>query len=91
MQEVVRPGPSVLLTTSVRRLGAQMDSRVFDLDAPEDVVHIRAAIKRRSTVHLKGVPEPPPAVLAAQAYLQARAPWMWSSPTSSAWATPLAR
>ena len=35
-QEVHKPGPSVLITTAVRRLGAQLDSRLFILDVPDD-------------------------------------------------------
>lgn len=70
-----RPGPAVLITTSTRRFPPQMDSRVFTLDVRDDQKQIQAALKAQADTELYGRPEPDPALVAFQSYLQAKAPW----------------
>jgi hypothetical protein len=75
-QTIKREGPTVLLTTSIKRLGAQMDTRLFSLEVLEDQERIRAALTMRADIEISGgVPEPSPELLAYQAWLQSQAPW----------------
>ena len=74
--DVEKPGPTTLITTAVRRLGRQLDSRLFILDVPDDQRQIASALTMQASLERQGGPEEPsPALLAFQAYLQARAPW----------------
>ena len=75
VREIDRPGPTVLITTSVKHLGAQLDSRLFSLEVPDGLDQIQAALSAQADIELAGVPEPDPALIAFQSYLQARAPW----------------
>lgn len=75
VREVVKPGPTVLITTAIRRLGPQFDSRVFSLEVSDDPGQVQAALQTQATLELAGVLEPDPALVAFQAYLQALAPW----------------
>jgi hypothetical protein len=75
VQEIEKPGPTVLLTTGIRRLRAQMDSRLFSLDIPDDHRHVLQALRTQAALELHGRQEPDPALIAFQRYLQARAPW----------------
>src|SRR5579884_1993662 len=67
--------PTVLITTSVRQLGDQLESRLFRLEVPDDQDSIRAALAAQAAVEVAGAAEPDPALVAAQAYLQRLAPW----------------
>jgi hypothetical protein len=75
MREIRRPGPSVLITTAVRRLSAQMDSRLFSLTVPDDPAQVRKALDKQGDIEIDGLPEPDPALITFQSFLQARAPW----------------
>lgn len=75
VHEVVKPGPTVLLTTAVRRLGPQLDTRVFTLDVPDDLHQLRQALITQGQIEIEEVAEPDPALIFYQAYLQALAPW----------------
>jgi hypothetical protein len=75
VHEVVKPGPTVLLTTAVRRLGPQLDTRVFTLDVPDDPHQLRQALITQGQIEVEEVAEPDPALISYQAYLQALAPW----------------
>lgn len=75
VKNIERPGPSVLITTSTRKLPPQMDSRVFTLDVPDDPAQIKAALEAQAATELEGRPEPDVALVAFQGYLQAKAPW----------------
>ena len=75
VRDIDRPGPTVLITTAVRRLGAQLDSRMFSLEVPDDHDQIQAALDAQAHLELEGVPEPDPALIAYQSYLQELAPW----------------
>src|SRR5438552_13497270 len=41
VKEVSKPGRTVLVTTAVKRLGTQLDSRLFSLDVPDDYKQIQ--------------------------------------------------
>src|SRR5262249_47062236 len=75
-----KAGPTVLLTTATRRLGDQLDTRLFSLEVPEDIRKIRAALKTQARLSNAPVPEPDPALVAFQAFLQLGAPWDVSVP-----------
>lgn len=75
-QEVHKPGPSVLITTAVRRLGSQLDSRLFILDVPDDQKQIASALRAQAALEANPVAsETPEALIAFQSYLQELAPW----------------
>jgi hypothetical protein len=76
VREVEKPGPTTLVTTSTRRLGPQLDTRVFTLEVPDDQNQIGHALRAQAAVELAGgAVEPPAELLAFQSYLQALAPW----------------
>ncbi len=75
VQDVDKPGPSVLITTAIKRLKPQLDSRLFSLEVPEDVKQVRAALKTQASIELDGYADPDPALIAYQGYVQALAPW----------------
>jgi hypothetical protein len=72
----VREGPTVLVTTMVKRLGAdEMDTRLNTLDWPEDrEQHYAALMAQADLEDEEAVPEPRPEFVAFQRYLQALAP-----------------
>lgn len=72
---IIREGPSVLLTTYTKRLPAQIDSRLFTFDMPEDMAQIRAALYAQGQAEVTGRGKPDEALIAYQALLQAKAPW----------------
>jgi len=76
IQEIVKDGPTVLITTTVHRLrGEQLDSRLSALDVPDDPTQQRAALMAQADAELHGTTrEPRPALIAMQTYLQAIAP-----------------
>ncbi len=76
VREVAKPGPTTLITTSTRRLGAQLDTRVFVLEVPDDQAQMGHALRTQAALELAGgTPDVDPALLAFQEYLQALAPW----------------
>ncbi|HZL06633.1 MAG TPA: hypothetical protein VFE45_14670 [Coriobacteriia bacterium] len=76
VHEVEKLGPTTLVTTSTRRLPAQLDTRVFTLEVPDDQKQIAHALRAQAELELSGGGEEPPAELVAfQSYLQALAPW----------------
>jgi hypothetical protein len=75
VQEICKPGPTVLITSAVRRLGPQLDTRLFSLDVPYDLEHIREALLTQARIEHDGFPEPDGSLIAYQSYLQALAPW----------------
>ena len=87
-QEVHKPGPSVLITTAVRRLGAQLDSRLFILDVPDDQKQIASALRAQAALEADPVAsETPEALIAFQGYLQELAPWEVVVPSPTSWPT----
>jgi hypothetical protein len=73
-RHVVKPGPTVLFTTSTRPLGDQLMTRLFTLEVPDDSVQLGAALEAMASLELDGAPPPDPALRAFQAYLQELAP-----------------
>lgn len=73
---IEKAGPTTLVTTSTHRLPPQLDTRLFTLEVPDDRRQIGCALRAQAALELAGGGSPPPAALIAyQAYLQARAPW----------------
>src|SRR5262249_15252202 len=62
-------------TTAIRRLGPQLESRLFAVDIPDDRAQIRQALATQADLELFGVYDANPAVVAYQTLLQAQAPW----------------
>lgn len=79
-REIVKDGPSVLITTAVRRLGEQLMTRLFTLEISDEPSHVRAALLTQAKIEREGVSEPDAALVAFQEYLQVRAPWRVSIP-----------
>ncbi len=75
VRDIDKPGPTVLITTAVKRLGSQLDSRLFILDVPDDSEHVRQALRVQAGIELDGASEPNADLIAYQAYLQSMAPW----------------
>jgi hypothetical protein len=76
VRQVEKPGPTTLITTSTRRLGPQLDTRVFTLEVPDDRRQIGHALRAQADLELAGEEHrPPEALVAFQSYLQALAPW----------------
>ncbi|GFP18678.1 putative DNA primase/helicase [Candidatus Hakubella thermalkaliphila] len=75
VHKVRKEGPTVLITTATRRLGAQLDSRLFSLEVPDDQSQIRSALQGQAMLELHGTEESSEALPAYQALLQVSAPW----------------
>jgi len=75
VKEVHKPGPTVMISTSTRRLGYQLDTRVFSLDVVDTPDKIEAALLAQAELELNGATAPDDALIAFQSYLQALAPW----------------
>ena len=75
--DIDKPGPTAFLTTSTRRLGFQLDTRVLTVEVADDDHQIRAALAKQADLELGGQPLVPhkDALLAWQSYLQSLAPW----------------
>ena len=77
VREISKPGPTVLLTTAVRRLGPQLDSRLFVVEVPDEQGQLRAALRAQAALELSTAPVPAAvdSLVALQEMLGARAPW----------------
>jgi hypothetical protein len=80
VKKVRKEGPTVLVTTSTRRLGYQLDTRVFSLNVDDSKEKISAALEAQAEVELNGAAPPDEALIAFQGFLQAKAPWDVSIP-----------
>ncbi|MGO9180799.1 MAG: hypothetical protein ACLQHS_16280 [Candidatus Limnocylindrales bacterium] len=74
VRTIVKPGPSVLLTTSTRSLGPQLMTRLFTIEVPDEPEQVRAALAAQAAMELEEPPPPNEALIAFQRYLQACAP-----------------
>ncbi|MGO9180778.1 MAG: hypothetical protein ACLQBX_10955 [Candidatus Limnocylindrales bacterium] len=74
VRTIVKPGPSVLLTTSTRSLGTQLMTRLFTFEVPDEPKQLRAALAAQAVMELDGAPSPNESLIAFQRYLQACAP-----------------
>ena len=75
VHEVDKPGPTVLVTTSTRRLGGQMGTRVFTIHVPHDREQLKAILKKQGGLEIEGINLGNEQLVAYQAYLQFKAPW----------------
>jgi len=76
VQEVRKEGPTVLVVTAVDRIhGQQLDSRLFAIEIPDEVVQKRRALDAQARAELEGgYPQASPVLIALQEYLQLCAP-----------------
>jgi hypothetical protein len=91
VRRIDRPGPTVLITTATRRLGEQLDSRLFTLHVPDDHAQVQAALHTQARLEVEETTAPPAALVAYQGYLQALAPWRVAVPFASTLAEAIAR
>jgi hypothetical protein len=75
VKQVNKPGPTVMISTSTRRLGHQLDTRLFSLNVVDSPEKIGAALLAQAELELNGAAAPDDALIAFQSYLQALAPW----------------
>lgn len=68
-------GPTVLITTSTKQLGHQLDTRLFILEVSDHADHIRSALNTQASLELKGPSEVDLSLVAFQEYLQFHTPW----------------
>jgi hypothetical protein len=74
VRKVEKPGPTVLITTSTRSLGAQLMTRLFTLEIGDSKEQIGAALETQAALEIEGTPPLDGALVAFQHYLQLRAP-----------------
>jgi hypothetical protein len=75
VKDIEKPGPTVMVSTSTRRLGYQLDTRIFSLDVLDSPDKIGEALLAQAELELNGAAAPDKALIAFQSYLQAQAPW----------------
>jgi hypothetical protein len=73
-QEIIKEGPTLLVTTAVRFLGGQLGTRLFLVEVPEDVKRLQEAIKTQARLEIDPPSEPSAALIAFQEILQRKAP-----------------
>ncbi|MBT9137352.1 MAG: hypothetical protein DDT34_02442 [Firmicutes bacterium] len=75
VRKVRKPGPTVLITTSVRSLGAQLMTRLFTLEISASKEQTKAVLKTRARIAFEGGTQSPDnALITFQEYLQAKVP-----------------
>jgi len=75
VRKVVKPGPTVLITTSIRSLGAQLMTRLFSLEIGDSKEQIGAALKTQAALEIEGSKPLDCALVSFQAYLQLKVPF----------------
>lgn len=76
VRRVEKPGPTVLITTSTKPLGDQLNSRFFTLECSDSAEQIAAALGAQARRELGETNNSNnDAMIAFQAYLQLKAPW----------------
>jgi hypothetical protein len=75
VRKVVKPGPTVLITTSTRSLGHQLMTRLFTLEVSDSKEQISAALQTQAAIEIEGSKLPASSLVAFQHYLQLRAPF----------------
>ncbi len=73
--EIEKPGPTVVITTAVRRLGEQLMTRLFVLEISDEPTQVQAALRTQAQIETEGTTEADAAFIAFQEYLQLKAPW----------------
>jgi hypothetical protein len=91
VQEINRPGPTVLITTSTKPLGDQLNSRFFTLECSDTAEQIAAALGAQARIELGETTEVDSALVAFQLYLQLKAPWQVFVPFAGELATAMGR
>jgi hypothetical protein len=74
VKRVQRPGPTVLITTSVKPLGDQLMTRLFSLEIADNREQISAALQTQAELETRDMPCPSTNLVAFQSYLQLKAP-----------------
>lgn len=74
VRTIVKPGPTILLTTSTRSLGEQLMTRLFTIEIPDDPAQLQAALAAQAAMELDDDVPANEALIAFQEYLQACAP-----------------
>ena len=75
VRKVIKPGPTVLITTSTRSLGHQLMTRLFTLEISDSKEQISAALETQAVIEIEGSKLPASSLVAFQHYLQVRAPF----------------
>jgi len=91
VHEIEKEGPTVLVTTAVKSLGDQLMTRLFTVEMADDPAQVQAALRTQAALELTGARPPDEALIAFQAYLQARAPWQVVVPFVDRLAAAIAR
>jgi len=74
VRRIERAGPTVLLTTATRPLGAQLMSRLFEIELPDDQRQLQAVLAAQARLEVDDLPPADAGLLAFQAFLQELAP-----------------
>lgn len=75
VRKVVKPGPTVLITTSTRSLGAQLMTRLFTLEIGDSKEQIGAALETQAALETEGSKPLDGSLVAFQHYLQLKTPF----------------
>jgi hypothetical protein len=75
VRKIAKPGPTVLITTSTRSLGAQLMTRLFTLEIADSKEQITAALVTQATLETEGLKSVDSGLIAFQLYLQLKAPF----------------
>jgi hypothetical protein len=75
VRKVVKPGPTVLITTSTRSLGHQLMTRLYTLEISDSKEQICAALETQALIEIEGSKLPASSLVAFQHYLQLRSPF----------------
>jgi hypothetical protein len=76
VRKIHKDGPTTLITTSTKRLGAQLESRLFVVEVKDDQEQLAAALSMQAQLELYGpAADDTEGLLAFQSYLQIQAPW----------------
>ncbi len=75
VRKVVKPGPTVLITTSTRSLGTQLMTRLFRLEIGDSKEQIGTALETQATLEIEGLKPLDGALVDFQHYLQLKAPF----------------
>lgn len=84
VKEIVKPGPTTMITTSTKHLGAQLESRLFILDVQDNNSQIMAALKAQAALELNEPASINEALIAYQHYMQLSAPFKVFVPCAEA-------
>ncbi len=76
VRKIYKPGPTVLITTSTKPLGDQLNSRLYTLECSDTAEQIAAALGAQARLELGEINNSPnDQMVAFQAYLQVKTPW----------------